>query len=46
LKWVPAFCDALYAYERTDFYKGIAKLTKGFILLEDAVVSDLLETVR
>ena len=46
LKWVPAFCDALYAYERTDFYKGIAKLTKGFILLEDVVVSDLLETIQ
>jgi len=46
LKWVPTYCDALYTYEGSDFYKGIAKLTKGFIRLEDAVVSDLLETVR
>ncbi|MDI6885549.1 MAG: molecular chaperone TorD family protein [archaeon] len=46
LKWVPAFCDALYNYERSDFYKGIAKLTKGFILLEDAVVKDLVESAR
>lgn len=46
LKWVPAFCDALYTYERSDFYKGIAKLTKGFILLEDAVVKDLVESVQ
>lgn len=44
LKWVPRYCDALYSYEGSDFYKGIAKLTKGFILLEDAVVNDLLDT--
>lgn len=45
LKWVPTFCDALYTYEKSDFFKGIAKLTKGFILLDDAVISDLLESV-
>ncbi|NQE54057.1 hypothetical protein C5S29_10740 [ANME-1 cluster archaeon GoMg3.2] len=34
LRWVPVF------------YKGIARLTKGFILLEEAVIEELLETVR
>jgi len=46
LKWVPAFCDALYTYQRSDFYKGIAKLTKGFIRLEDMVVTDLVKSVQ
>jgi TorA maturation chaperone TorD len=46
LNWVPIFCDALYTYEIADFFKGIAKLTKGFIMLDDAVVSDLLESAR
>ncbi len=43
LKWVPDFCDALYECESSDFYKGIAKLTKGFLLLEDAVIEEILE---
>lgn len=45
LKWMPNYCDALYYYERADFYKGIAKLTKGFIQLDDAVINDLLDSV-
>jgi TorA maturation chaperone TorD len=44
LIWVPDFCDALT--EIADFYKGIARLTKGFILLEEAVIEELLETVQ
>jgi len=43
LKWIPAFCDELYECELSDFYKCIAKLTKGFLLLEDAVIDELLE---
>jgi TorA maturation chaperone TorD len=46
LKWVPNYCDALYTYELADFFKGIAKLTKGFILLDDTVISDLLESAQ
>jgi anaerobic sulfite reductase subunit A len=46
LRWVPAFCDGLYDWDVSDFFKGIAKITKGFILLEDAVVSDLLESIK
>jgi len=45
LKWMPNYCDALYEYKLSEFYKGIAKLTKGFILLDDAVISDLLDSV-
>ena len=46
LKWVPNFCDALYNYKLSVFYEGSAKLTKGFILLDDAVISDLLDSVQ
>ena len=46
LRWVPDFCDALTENKLSDFYKGIAKLTKGFILLEEAMIEELLETVR
>ncbi len=34
LKWVPDFCDDLYKSEKSDFYKGIAKITKGFIFMD------------
>ncbi len=44
LRWVPDFCDALTENELSEFYKGIARLTKGFILLEEAVIEELLES--
>jgi TorA maturation chaperone TorD len=46
LRWVPDFCDELYECELSDFYKGVVKLTKGFLLLEDAVIEELLETAQ
>ena len=45
LKWMPNYCDALYEYKLSAFFKGIAKITKGFVLLDDAVISDLLDSV-
>ncbi len=34
LKWIPEFCDRVYSKANTDFYKGVSKLTKEFILSE------------
>lgn len=45
LNWVPAFCDGLHDWDATNFFKGIAKITKGFILLDDAVVKELLDSL-
>ncbi|MHC1611509.1 MAG: TorD/DmsD family molecular chaperone [Candidatus Methanospirareceae archaeon] len=45
LKWMPNYCDALYESELSDFFKGIAKITKGFILLDAHVIAELLEMV-
>ena len=33
--WIPKFCDAALKEARTDFYRGVAKLTKGFLQLEE-----------
>lgn len=46
LRWVPDFCNALTECVLSDFYKGIARITKGFLLLEEVVIGELLETVR
>ena len=45
VQWAPRYCDALYEYKRSNFYKGVAKLTKGFILLDDVMLTELLESV-
>jgi len=34
LRWVPQFCDDVAQKAESDFYRGIAKLTKGFLALE------------
>ena len=43
MKWVPLFCDKLIAYEKADFYKCIAKITKGFLDIDTEVLKELLE---
>jgi TorA maturation chaperone TorD len=43
LKWAPAFCDELYEKSRNDFYRGIGKITKGFLVLEKELMNELHE---
>lgn len=43
LKWVPEFCDEVCEKSMSHFYKGIAKLTKGFIALEKDALYELPE---
>ncbi len=33
-QWIPAYCDAIEAEAKEDFYKGIASLTREMLLLE------------
>jgi TorA maturation chaperone TorD len=33
-QWVPKFCDKMLTEARTDLYRGVARLTKGFLTLE------------
>ena len=46
MKWVPDFCDNLYKSEQSDFYKGIAKITKGFIFLDKDWIDELHDMVH
>ena len=39
--WVPAFAGEVQKYAGTDFYKGLARLTRGFLMAEKALVSGL-----
>jgi TorA maturation chaperone TorD len=34
IRWVPDFCDRVLEEAKTGFYRGIAKITKGFVKFE------------
>ncbi len=38
--WVPAFVQDVCKYGSTDFYRGIAKITKGFLTLEKEYLAE------
>jgi TorA maturation chaperone TorD len=44
--WIPACCDVLAKEARTDFFRGIARLTKGFVQDEAAKTTELLEKAQ
>jgi anaerobic sulfite reductase subunit A len=42
-KWVPRFATDILESSKTDFYKGVAYITKSFVELEKDSIKDLLE---
>ena len=42
-RWMPRFCDVMVKEARLDFYRGIAQMTKGFVLDEAQKVAEYLE---
>jgi putative dimethyl sulfoxide reductase chaperone len=44
--WTPAFCADIERAARMDFYKGIAKITNGYLLLDQIVVPQMLEELE
>ncbi len=43
LRWVPAFCSDILTYAETDFYKAIARITRGYLQMEQALIGELIE---
>jgi len=41
-RWVPRFCDVMANEARLDFYKGIARMTKGFVMDETQKVAEFI----
>ena len=46
LNWVPAFCKDVDAYSSTGFYRAAAKMTAGYIDMDESVVEDFLGEAR
>lgn len=41
LRWIPRFCDLMFEQAQLDFYRGIARLTKGFVQSEARTTVEL-----
>jgi TorA maturation chaperone TorD len=46
LKWAPSFLDRMYEMADLDFYRGLAKLTSGFLKYDGHLVGEQLEEMR
>lgn len=41
--WAPLLCEQMRTFSRTDFYKGLAYMTEGFLQTDAELMGDLLE---
>lgn len=41
LKWAPIFCDELFEKSGNEIYRGIGKITKGFLVSEKGVLNEM-----
>jgi TorA maturation chaperone TorD len=46
LKWVPSFLDKMYEMADLDFYRGLAKLTSGFLKYDGHLIGEKLKEMR
>lgn len=42
LNWVPAFCADVQRIARTDFYKAVAQVTRGYLEMEQTLIESLI----
>jgi anaerobic sulfite reductase subunit A len=40
-RWVPRFCDDIIKSPEADFYRGIARITKGFLDFDSAMIEEI-----
>ena len=45
LNWIDAYCDCLQSCAQTRFYRGVAKLTRGFVHMDEDMMDDAAETL-
>jgi len=46
LNWVPSFCADTQQFAQTDFYKAAAKVTHGFLKMEQVLIDGLVEATQ
>jgi TorA maturation chaperone TorD len=40
-KWVPQFCEDIIKSPNSDFYKGIAQITRGFLMFDSTMIDEI-----
>jgi TorA maturation chaperone TorD len=40
--WIPGFCDLMFEEAKLDLYRGLAKLTKGFLSQDERLLNEFL----
>ena len=46
IPWVPAFCDDVQRVARGDFYKAVAKITIGYLGMEQDLIGELIDEIQ
>lgn len=46
MRWVPAFCDDVQRVARGDFYKAVAKITIGYLRMEQDLLGELVDEIQ
>ena len=44
--WIPDFCEDLEQATESDFYKGIARLTRDYLNLEQETTGELMDEIQ
>lgn len=44
-KWVPRFCDDIIKSRESDFYRGIAQITKGFLEFDSTMIDEISKSI-
>jgi TorA maturation chaperone TorD len=44
--WIPKFCDKVFTEAQTDFYRGVALFTKGFLKLEEESIKGYMRLIE
>lgn len=46
LKWIPNFSEKVIEHSETDFYKGMVKILKGFLIIDKICLEELLTRIK
>jgi len=46
VKWIPKFCDIIVKETKLDFYRGLARLTKGFIKYDMEQLDSIIDMAK
>jgi len=46
MRWVPDFCEQMYRKAELDFYRGLSRLTRGFVEYDSRLVEQQIDNIK